>query len=75
MALRDHNLVSNCLSVKQNTSMAASTFFRPPSITMTRNKVQDRVLHVFMNLIPAYAIDFVAQLQVPLYKYLDISVL
>ena len=36
---------------------------RPPSITLTRNKIQDRFLHVFMNLLPAYAIDYAARLQ------------
>ena len=32
-------------------------FLRPPSITLTRNKVQDRLLHLFLNLLPAHAID------------------
>ena len=37
------------------------SFLRPPSITLTRNKVQDRLLHLFLNLLPAHAIDLVTR--------------
>ena len=36
-------------------------FLRPPSITLTRNKAQDRLLHLFLNLLPAHAIDLLSR--------------
>ena len=60
LALRDHTPVS-WFSCFLSFFIQCLFFFRPPSITLTRNKVQDRLLHLFLNLLPAHAIDLVTR--------------